>query len=158
MRAESNPMILIVDDDPGTRELYRSLLAPFGYEVLEAHDGKQALDAVLARRPDLVISDILMPTMNGYEFVSMLRKFPSMENVPVIFSSASFLDRETRSLGEACGVSLYLLKPCEPEKILSTVQAALGLESREPMVAAPAASLIRDKKIRKEFSPYGEPA
>jgi len=133
-------MILIVDDDPGTRELYRSLLAPFGYEVLEAHDGKQALDAVCARRPDLVISDILMPTMNGYEFVSMLRKFPSMENVPVIFSSASFLDRETRSLGEACGVSLYLLKPCEPEKILSTVQAALGLESREPMVAAPAAT------------------
>ena len=134
------PKILIVDDDPGTRELYRSLLTPFGYDLVEAHDGKQGLDMARAHTPDLVISDILMPTMNGYEFVSMLRKLPAMEKIPIIFNSASFLDRETRSLGAACGVSLYVLKPCEPETILSTVQTALGLENRIQVATAPAPS------------------
>lgn len=138
MRNDSKPRILIVDDDAGTRELYRSLLTPFGYDLVEAHDGKQGLDMARAHMPDLVISDILMPTMNGYEFVSTLRKFPSMEKIPVIFNSASFLDRETRSLGEACGVSLYILKPSDPEKILSTVQAALGLEGQAPLATTPA--------------------
>lgn len=119
--------ILVVDDDPRTRQLYVSLLSPFGHQVTEARDGKEGLEQAAQRKPELIISDILMPTMNGYEFVSTLRKSQGMQNVPVIFHSASFLDKETRSLGAACGVSLFIMKPCEPDKALATIQQALGL-------------------------------
>ena len=71
-------LILVVDDDVQSRQLYVSLLTPFGHQVIEAHDGKEGLEQAQLRTPDLIISDILMPTMNGYEFVSALRKDPSL--------------------------------------------------------------------------------
>ncbi len=125
-------LILIVDDDVQTRLLYVSLLSPFGHQVIEAGDGKGGLEQARLRIPDLIISDILMPTMNGYQFVSSLRDFPALQNIPVIFHSASFLDHETRSLGASCGVSLVIPKPCEPEKALAIVHQALGIEVGVP--------------------------
>ena len=125
-------LILIVDDDRHSRQLFVSLLTPFGHQVIEASDGKQGLEQARTKNPDLIISDILMPTMNGYEFVSTIRNFPALDNVPVIFHSASFLDREARSLGAACGVSLFIMKPCEPEHALSIVHRALGSEVGTP--------------------------
>jgi PAS domain S-box-containing protein len=125
-------LILIVDDDRHSRQLFVSLLTPFGHQVIEASDGKQGLEQARTRNPDLIISDILMPTMNGYEFVSTIRNFPALDKVPVIFHSASFLDREARSLGAACGVSLFIMKPCEPEHALSIVHRALGSEVGTP--------------------------
>jgi CheY-like chemotaxis protein len=129
--------ILIVDDDFQTRQLFVSLLSPFGHHVMETRDGRVGLEQARLRKPDLIISDILMPTMNGYEFVSTLRKYPSLENVPVIFHSATFMEPQTRSLGAACGVSLFIAKPCEPEAALATVQKALGLEIQKPTALAP---------------------
>jgi len=125
-------LILIVDDDVHTRELYVSLLAPYGHQVIEAGDGKEGLEQARLRNPNLIISDILMPTMNGYEFVSTLRKLPALEKVPVIFHSASFLDREARSLGSSCGVFLFIVKPCEPEQALTIIYQALGAEIGTP--------------------------
>jgi len=130
-------LILVVDDNVQSRQLYVSLLTPFGHQVIEAGDGKEGLEQARLRKPDLIISDILMPTMNGYEFVSTLRRSPSLESVPVIFSSATFLDRETRALGAACGVSLFISKPCEPERALAIVHEALGLEIQKPVASAP---------------------
>src|SRR5436853_7005487 len=127
--------ILIVDDDAATRQLYTSLLSPFGHFVNQARDGEEGLDTARKVVPGLVISDILMPTMNGYEFVSRLRRYPGFENVPVIFQSASFLDTETQSLGRACGVNDFISKPCEPETILGTVNRVLGLPMQTPAPA-----------------------
>ncbi|HLZ49546.1 MAG TPA: response regulator [Candidatus Acidoferrum sp.] len=129
--------ILIVDDDKNNRQLFVCLLTPFGHQVMEAGDGKEGLEQAQLKKPDLIISDILMPTMNGYEFVSALRKCPTLGKVPIIFHSATFLDRETRSLGATCGVSLFISKPCEPEKALAIVQEALGLEIQRPTATAP---------------------
>lgn len=121
--------ILIVDDDPQSRQLYIALLTPFGHQVMEAVDGRAGLELAQRDKPDLIISDILMPTMNGYDFVSAVRKLPPLNNVPVIFHSASFLDREAQALGASCGVSLYILKPADPEKILDVVHRALGISA-----------------------------
>ena len=125
-------LVLIVDDDLHTRQLYVSLLTPFGHQVLEAGDGKEGLEQARSRKPDLIISDVLMPTMNGYEFVTSLRECPGFETIPVIFQSASFLDHETRSLGVTCGVSLVIPKPCDPEIALGIVHRALGTEVAVP--------------------------
>ena len=123
--------VLVVDDDPGTRQLYSSLLGHFGHQVLEAGDGRVGLRMAKERKPDLIVSDILMPTMNGYDFVSSVRKLPGHEKTNVIFQSASFLDHESRALGSSCGVQHYLSKPCDPEKILETVNRVLGLPSAQ---------------------------
>jgi len=78
-----------------------------------------------SRRPDLVISDILMPTMDGYEFVRQLRADADLATTAVIFCTAHYHEREAHTLAEACGVARVLVKPCKPEQILRSVHEAL---------------------------------
>jgi PAS domain S-box-containing protein len=128
--------ILVVDDRPVNREVLKTLLRYQSHRVLEAADGAEALVLVKSARPDLVISDILMPAMDGYEFVRRLREDPATADVCVIFNTAHYLDREARSLAGASGVSHIIYKPAEPEAVLRAVDAALGLSPAD----APAAS------------------
>ncbi|MEO6855436.1 MAG: response regulator, partial [Rhodoferax sp.] len=118
--------ILVVDDRPENRELLVALIRHGGHEPLEAADGAQALALVRSARPDLVISDILMPTMDGYEFVRQLRADPLCAATEVIFYSAHYREREARNLARTCGVTRVLVKPCEPEEILLAIADALA--------------------------------
>ncbi|WP_428422489.1 ATP-binding protein [Methylibium sp.] len=126
--------ILVVDDEPVNRELITTLLGYAGHESIEAADGVEALSQVRAERPDLVICDILMPTMDGYEFVRQLRGDAQIAHTEVIFYTATFMEREARQLARSCGVLHVLVKPCEPEEILRTVQRALGREAAPEQV------------------------
>jgi signal transduction histidine kinase/CheY-like chemotaxis protein len=118
--------ILVVDDHAANRDLMTTLLGYAGHSTSEAADGLEALEKVRAERPALVICDILMPTMDGYEFVRQLRADPQLGHTEVIFCTATFMEKEARQLATACGVSSVLFKPCEPQDILSTVEAALA--------------------------------
>jgi PAS domain S-box-containing protein len=118
--------ILVVDDRQVNREFLKTLLGYRDHRVLDAGDGAEALELIKSERPDLVISDILMPTMDGYQFVREMRADPASANIPVIFNTAHYLDREAKALAEACGVSRIIFKPGEPELILSTVDDVLG--------------------------------
>jgi diguanylate cyclase (GGDEF)-like protein/PAS domain S-box-containing protein len=135
--------ILVVDDRPTNRQFLTALLGYFEHVVVEAGDGAQALERARAARPDLVITDILMPTMDGYEFVRRLRADPATALVPVIFYTATYGAPEARALADACGVDIVLPKPCEPERIIAAVNQALGLETGagvgRPDAAQPAA-------------------
>jgi signal transduction histidine kinase/DNA-binding response OmpR family regulator len=124
--------ILIVDDRPTNRDFLVTLLGYGGHRLVEAADGAEALGVAEAERPDLIISDILMPTMDGYEFVRQLRTYPHLAATPVIFSTAHYLDHEARLLAQQCGVSFLLPKPCAPEIVLATVEAALGVKPLPP--------------------------
>ncbi len=117
--------ILVVDDEPVNREVLATILGYAGHVVVEAGDGAEALALVRDRRPDLVISDILMPAMDGYEFVRQLRGDPGIAHTRVMFYTANYFEREARGLATACGVAHVLTKPCEPEMILRTVSGAL---------------------------------
>src|ERR1700720_1663360 len=119
--------ILIIDDQPTDREYLVTLLRYGGHRLLEAGDGAEGLATARAEHPDLVIADILMPTMDGYEFVRQLRADPAVAATPVIFYTAHYHEREARALAGACGVAHVLTKPCEPEVVLRTVDAALGV-------------------------------
>src|SRR5262249_28127934 len=119
--------ILIVDDRPANREYLVALLRYGGHRLLEAADGAEALATARAVPLDLVIADILMPTMDGYEFVRRLRAEAALAVTPVIFCRAHYPEREAQALAAACGVSHVLTKPCEPEVVLRTVEAALGV-------------------------------
>jgi PAS domain S-box-containing protein len=126
--------ILVVDDNPTNRSFLVTLLGYGGHTVLEASDGAEALVLVSAERPDLVIADILMPTMDGYELVRRLRSTPEISGTPVIFCTAHFRERDARDLARECGVSLVLTKPCEPEVVIRAVDDCL---SEKPAAAAP---------------------
>jgi PAS domain S-box-containing protein len=117
--------ILIVDDQSINRQLLVTLLGYARHSVLEASNGEDGLELARTRRPDLVIADVLMPTMDGYEFVRRLRAEPDIAHTPVIFFTGTFYDKEARQLAEACGVHQVLTRPAEPEMILRTVAAAL---------------------------------
>ncbi len=122
--------ILIVDDYATNREVIVTLLGYYGHRMLEAKDGLEGLSIVHAENPDLIIADVMMPTMNGFEFVSKLRQDPTTARIPVVFYSATFQDAEMVALARASGVSRLLPKPAEPEEVLRVVNEALS--SREP--------------------------
>ncbi|MFT4241588.1 MAG: EAL domain-containing protein [Acidovorax sp.] len=124
--------ILVVDDLPANRALIATLVGHSGHQALEAADGAEALALVRAERPELVISDILMPTMDGYEFVRQLREDPALAATQVIFCSAHYLEQEARSLARACGVMQVLVKPCEPQDILAAIEQALSGAPQRP--------------------------
>src|SRR5262249_18633616 len=119
--------ILVVDDRPANRAYLISLLGYGGHRLLEACDGVEALERVRAERPDLILSDILMPTMDGYEFVRRLRADVQGAQIPVIFCTATYQERQARALAEACGVQEVVAKPADPEVILQAVARVLGL-------------------------------
>src|ERR1700681_3594129 len=114
--------ILVVDDHPVNREFLVTLLGYKKHRLLEASDGAEALALVRAHHPDLVITDILMPTMDGYEFVRQLRADPAVAATAVIFSSAHYHVKEAESLAKSCGVRHVLTKPCEPALIFRIVE------------------------------------
>ncbi|MES2019527.1 MAG: EAL domain-containing protein [Pseudomonadota bacterium] len=119
--------ILIVDDHVLNREFLITLLGYGGHRLLEAPGGAEGLKLMEGEVPDLVISDILMPNMDGYEFVSRMHSNPKTANVPVIFYTATYREREAIQMAETCGVRWVLPKPSDPDVILRTVHEALGM-------------------------------
>ena len=119
--------ILIVDDHVLNREFLITLLGYGGHRLIEASDGIEGLKMVESEHPDLIISDILMPNMDGYEFVTRLHSNPATAALPVIFYTATFREREANQLAQSCGVRWVLPKPSDPEVILRTVHEALGM-------------------------------
>jgi two-component system cell cycle sensor histidine kinase/response regulator CckA len=117
--------ILIVDDSDLNRQLLIMLLDSHHHLTCEASDGAEALQLARFERPDLVISDVLMPTMDGYEFVRQLRADPMLGQTPVIFFTGNHLGREARALAESCGVSSVLYRPSDQAEILKSVDTAL---------------------------------
>jgi PAS domain S-box-containing protein len=124
--------ILVVDDEPTNCEFLVTLLGYRGHRLLEAADGLEALALAQRERPDLVIADILMPTMDGYELVHQLRADPTIAQIPVIFYTAYYHEQEAQALAQACGVTHILTKPSEPGVVLRTVDVALGLAAPPP--------------------------
>ena len=120
--------ILIVDDHESNRQFLTTLLGYGGHRLLEAADGREGLEIVRAEHPVLVITDILMPTMDGYEFVRQLRDDPALVHTNVIFCTAHYREREAISLAAACGVTHILTKPCEPQDVLQAVNEVLNID------------------------------
>ena len=109
--------ILIVDDDQSLRELLRLHLSSAGYEVTTASDGIEAGYAVLKSPPDLIISDIGMPYMDGYEFIAALKSDKTLPQIPVIFLTS--MDDTDR--GKQLGAVGYITKPVRADRLLATV-------------------------------------
>jgi CheY-like chemotaxis protein len=119
-------IVLIVDDRATNRELARVLLTYGGHQVIEAHEGAEALSLAHAQHPDLVLTDILMLGMDGYQLARELRAAPDTAATPVVFYTANYQESETRPFAEACGVARVLLKSADPEVLIQTVDELLA--------------------------------
>jgi PAS domain S-box-containing protein len=123
--------ILVLDDRPAERDLLVTVLGYVGHAVAEAATGPEALAIARATLPDLVIVDLNMPGMNGYEFVRQLRADPAVGATRVLFCTATYDEEEARGLADALGVSDILIKPCEPERIIQIVGDVLMREGTD---------------------------
>jgi len=135
--------ILIVDTHPTNRRVYTTLLGNFGHRLLEADDGAQALELARAELPDLIITDILMPNMDGFTLVRRLRAEPLLMGLPVIFQTANYDVSEIHRLARATGIQHILRNPAEPQEILRAVNESL----KQPTVPA---RLPQTGKLQRE--------
>ena len=136
--------VLIVDDRPGNRDLVATLLAYHGHSNTQASDGADALVRIRAHRPDLVITDVLMPGLDGYELVRELRAEPATAAIPVIFYTANYLHDEIARVAQAFGVAATVIKGGDSRELLLAVQTALGSSTSTGGASAPDEGLIRE--------------
>jgi CheY-like chemotaxis protein len=112
MSHETKSIVLVVDDDPDTRQVVRWMLEEWGYFVLEAADGRQALEVAEKGRPDVVLMDLAMPVVDGFDAIRSIRKHPALKDTPVIALTA-FDMAVSRNRAEAAGADYYLSKPVD---------------------------------------------
>lgn len=150
--------ILIVDDRPANRRLLCAMLMHLGHRLLEADTGAKALRMVRKERPDLIIADILMPKMHGYEFVRKLRRDRKIAHTSVVFFTARYLEAESRKLAKVCGVQHLIVKPVRWEEVDKIVNAALGTrpQTTRPLKARDVARKHLDLITAKLADKVGE--
>jgi twitching motility two-component system response regulator PilH len=116
--------VLVVEDSPPQREMITNLLKENGMEVTTANDGVEALEQIKGFRPDIVVMDIVMPRMNGYELCRHLKRDPQTKEVPVVMCSTKGEDFD-RHWGMKQGADAYIAKPFQPQELIGTVRQLL---------------------------------
>ncbi|MBV9851487.1 MAG: response regulator [Armatimonadetes bacterium] len=123
--------ILVVDDEPPIVRLMEFILARHGHQMLTAVNGEQALEMVRTHSPDLILLDIMMPRIDGYEVARTLRADPKYAQTPIIMLSAKAQEEDIRR-GMDVGVDAYITKPFSPEHLVQVVSEHMGrAEARE---------------------------
>jgi two-component system, cell cycle response regulator DivK len=118
--------ILVVEDQEDNRRILRDLFANAGYELIEAESGEEALSALATSRPDLILIDIQLPVIDGYEATRRIRLNPELKSIPIIaMTSYALAGDEAKVL--AAGCTAYVTKPFSPRALLAKVQEHLAL-------------------------------
>lgn len=117
--------ILIVDDEDMIRSLLRLTLVHAGYEVVEAETGEEGMQVVQEQKPDLVLLDVMMPGIDGFEVCRQIRQDPAVKSIPIIMLSAH-KDARSRQTGRQAGANAYLTKPVNSDEVLWHVDQALS--------------------------------
>jgi two-component system cell cycle response regulator DivK len=116
--------ILVVEDQEDNRQILRDLLTFSGYEITEATDGVEALAAVAKRRPDLILMDIQLPVMDGYEATRRIKADPATSDIPVIVVTSYALSGD-EAKARAAGCDDYVAKPYSPRALLAKIREYL---------------------------------
>lgn len=143
--------VLVVDDKKNDRRLLCKLLTSNDYEVAEASNGIEALESIKASKPNLIISDIMMPGMDGFTLLRELKKDNNTKDIPIVFYTAYYVSEKDRELADKLGASRYIIKPAEPTDLIEEIAAVLS--EYEAGLLKPAASLIRtEEEYLKQYS------
>ncbi|HWI66230.1 MAG TPA: response regulator [Symbiobacteriaceae bacterium] len=118
------PRVLVVEDDPQIARIVQIKLKNNGFEVFHAPDGAAGLSAIRELRPDLVLLDVMMPVMDGYQVLRTIRSEPDLAQIPVIMLTAKGQERDILA-GFKDGATDYIVKPFSPAEVVARVQRAL---------------------------------
>lgn len=127
--------VLIVDDIVENRYLLETVLKAGGYEVVSAANGAEALETARIAPPDLLVTDILMPVMDGFELCRRWKADERLRGIPLVFYTATYTDSKDEALARTLGADRFLVKPLPPDTLLEEVRAAL----ETPRAESPAA-------------------
>ncbi len=126
-RAAAAALVLLAEDDRDTRDLYQEYLRLGGFRTEQAHNGNQAFDKAVNLRPDVIVTDLALPGLDGFELSNQLKRHATTSNIPIIAVTGwGFTDVVQRA--RKAGIESVLLKPCPPEHLVAEVRRAL--ESR----------------------------
>lgn len=149
--------ILIVEDIPHILELLEVTLKFKGYDVITARNGDEALNALLSVKPALILTDILMPRLDGYALAQEVRSNPETRDIPIIFVSATFITPEDKDFAMSLGAVRFLEKPIEASELLLTVAEVLTGEISDQPKPLPDQAFqrgysdrLREKLLQKE--------
>ena len=120
--------VLVVDDEVYILHILDFSLGAEGFDVITAADGEQALSRARSERPDLIVMDIMMPRLDGYETCQRLKTDPATKDIPILLLSARGRE-EDRKRGMEAGASDYMTKPFSPNKLIARVTEMLGIKS-----------------------------
>ena len=120
-QSQSPPLVLIVEDDRATRTFYRDVLTVAGLRTVDAHNGHQALEKAREERPDVVLTDLAVPGMDGFELCRALKKTPHLHDIPIlaVTGHSEYLDDPHRF--QQAGIDQILTKPCPPDLLVEEV-------------------------------------
>ena len=119
------PTVLLVEDNEDNLRIYSTILTFSGYQVVEATDGEAGLAAARDRQPDLILMDVSIPKIDGWEVTRMLKSDPATSTIPVIALTAHALATD-RERAQEIGFDGYISKPAEPRQVLAEVERRLG--------------------------------
>ncbi|MCE1253683.1 MAG: response regulator [Anaerolineae bacterium] len=122
--------IMIIEDLPSIRDLLEMTLRYKGYQVFSAADGEEALEKLKDQRPSLIITDVLMPRMDGFSLVQRLRYLPATRYIPIIVISATYIEPEDKDFALKMGVTRFIEKPIDTEDFLLNIAETLTDENR----------------------------
>ncbi|MDT4892482.1 MAG: hypothetical protein QOE97_1517 [Pseudonocardiales bacterium] len=123
--------VLIVDDRPVNRDLVRTVLGYQGHRTIEAPGGVEALELLRRERPDVVVADVLMPGMDGYELARAIRADPAINDIPVLFYTANYVESEIRSIAASVGVERVVRKSGDLTELVDAIDDTLGAATPE---------------------------
>ena len=128
--------VMVVEDDAALREIYSIRIAAEGYEVVSAGDGEEALAVAVREKPDLILSDVMMPKISGFDMLDILRSTPETAKIKVIIMTALSSD-DQRERGERLGADRYLVKSqVGIEDVVNTIHEVIGDRAAAPAEAA----------------------
>lgn len=142
--------ILIVDDNEANRYLLETLLRTSGFSAVCTTDGREALSAAKRTPPDLIISDVLMPVMDGFALCRAWQLDDGLRSIPFVFYTATYTDHKDQEFGLNLGAVAYLIKPEEPEVLLRKVRDVLAARNSVPLVAKP--PIIEEAVFLREYN------
>jgi len=129
------PRILLVDDEPSIVKMVGKRLEVEGFDVVVAMDGQEGLTKAQTDRPDLIILDLMLPKLNGYEVCTMLKQDTRFQKIPIMMFTAKAQDKDEK-LGMECGANAYVRKPFRAQELLEKIRSLL-VASSPPGVTSP---------------------
>ena len=132
----NQPKILLVDDEPSIVKMVGKRLEVEGYQVIVAMDGQDGLQKAQTEQPNLIILDLMLPKLNGYEVCTMLKQDTRYQKIPIMLFTAKAQERDEK-LGMDCGANAYMRKPFRAQELLEQIRALLALATPVQSSEAP---------------------